>query len=151
LLFAALTGTARCTACHHAGNFDPAHVPGHPDWHLAPATMAWQGRSLAQICSQIKDRARNGGRNLAALIHHVSEDSLVGWAWAPGAGRGAHARTGNAGAVWRAHESVGRHRRLLSIAGKGSLRFSSRVAVHSPSCGPCRQDELKVAQGKKWT
>jgi hypothetical protein len=76
-----------CTACHHAGNFDPAHVPGHPDWHLAPATMAWQGRSLAQICSQIKDRARNGGRNLAALIHHVSEDSLVGWAWAPGAGR----------------------------------------------------------------
>ena len=77
----------RCTACHHAGNFDPAHVPGHPDWHLAPATMAWQGRSLAQICSQIKDRARNGGRNLAALIHHVSEDSLVGWAWAPGAGR----------------------------------------------------------------
>ena len=77
----------RCTACHHAGNFDPAHVPGHPDWHLTPATMAWQGRSLAQICSQIKDRARNGGRDLAALIRHVSEDSLVGWAWAPGAGR----------------------------------------------------------------
>jgi hypothetical protein len=22
-----------------------------------------------------------------ALIHHVSEDSLVGWAWSPGAGR----------------------------------------------------------------
>jgi hypothetical protein len=77
----------RCAACHHAGNFDPAHVPGHPDWHLAPATMAWQGRSPAQICSQIKDRARNGGRDLVALIHHVSEDSLVGWAWAPGAMR----------------------------------------------------------------
>jgi hypothetical protein len=76
-----------CTACHHAGNFDPGHIPGHPDWHLAPATMAWQGRSLAQICSQIKDRTRNGGRDLVALIHHVSEDSLVGWAWAPGAGR----------------------------------------------------------------
>jgi hypothetical protein len=76
-----------CTACHHAGDFDPGHIPGHPDWHLAPATMAWQGRSLAQVCSQIKDRARNGGRDLVALIHHVSEDSLVGWAWAPGAGR----------------------------------------------------------------
>jgi hypothetical protein len=76
-----------CTACHHAGNFDSGHIPGHPDWHLAPATMAWQGRSLAQVCSQIKDRARNGGRDLVALIHHVSEDSLVGWAWAPGAGR----------------------------------------------------------------
>jgi hypothetical protein len=77
----------RCTTCHHADNFDPGHIPGHPDWHLAPATMAWQGRSLAQICSQIKDRSRNGGRDLVALIHHVSEDSLVGWAWAPGAGR----------------------------------------------------------------
>jgi hypothetical protein len=76
-----------CTACHRAGNFDPGHIPGHPDWHLAPATMAWQGRSLEQVCSQIKDRARNGGRDLVALIHHVSEDSLVGWAWAPGTGR----------------------------------------------------------------
>ena len=82
-----------CTACHHAGNFDPGHIPGHPDWHLAPATMAWQGRSLAQVCSQIKDRARNGGRDLVALIHHVSEDSLVGWAWAPGAGRTPAPRT----------------------------------------------------------
>jgi hypothetical protein len=76
-----------CKACHHAGNFDAGHIPGHPDWHLAPATMAWQGRSLAQICSQIKDRARNGGRDLPALIRHVSQDSLVGWAWTPGAGR----------------------------------------------------------------
>jgi len=76
-----------CMACHHAGNFDPGHVPGYPDWHLAPATMAWQGRPLVQICSQIKDRTQNGGRDLVALIHHVSEDSLVSWAWAPGAGR----------------------------------------------------------------
>jgi hypothetical protein len=76
-----------CTACHHTNNFDAGHIPGHRDWHLAPAAMAWQGRSLAQVCSQIKDRARNGGRDLVALIHHVSEDSLVGWAWAPGAGR----------------------------------------------------------------
>jgi hypothetical protein len=70
-----------CMACHHAVNFDAGHIPGHRDWHLAPATMAWQDRSLAQVCSQIKDRARNGGRDLVALIHHVSEDSLVGWAW----------------------------------------------------------------------
>jgi hypothetical protein len=76
-----------CTACHHVGNFDAGHIPGHRDWHLAPATMAWQDKSLAQVCSQIKDRARNGGRDLVALIHHVSEDSLVGWAWSPGAGR----------------------------------------------------------------
>ncbi|MGH7694034.1 MAG: hypothetical protein ACRENH_03595, partial [Gemmatimonadaceae bacterium] len=27
-----------CATCHHAANFDPAHVPGHPQWHLAPLT-----------------------------------------------------------------------------------------------------------------
>jgi hypothetical protein len=95
-----------CTACHHAGNFDPGHIPGHPDWHLAPATMAWQGRSLAQVCSQIKDRDRNGGRDLVALIYHVSEDSLVGWAWAPGAGRtpapGTQAQFGELMIAWAA-------------------------------------------------
>jgi hypothetical protein len=76
-----------CQTCHHAANFDPAGVPGHPEWHLAPASMAWQGKSLGQICAQIKDRSRNGNRDLAALVHHMAEDSLVGWAWAPGAGR----------------------------------------------------------------
>jgi hypothetical protein len=93
-----------CKACHHAANFDAGHIPGHVEWHLAPATMAWQGRSLAQICAQIKDPARNGGRDLAALIDHVSEDSLVGWAWAPGAGRtpapGTQARFGELMKAW---------------------------------------------------
>jgi hypothetical protein len=95
-----------CKACHHAGNFDAASIPGHPDWHLAPATMAWQGRSLAQICSQIKDRDRNGGRDLAALIRHASADSLVGWAWVPGAGRtpapGTQAQFGDLIKAWAA-------------------------------------------------
>ena len=99
-----------CKACHHAGNFDAASVPGHPDWHLAPATMAWQGRSLAQVCIQIKDRDRNGGRDLAALIRHVSEDSLVGWAWAPGAGRtpppGTQAQLGDLIKAWAATGAV---------------------------------------------
>jgi len=76
-----------CATCHHAANYDPAGVPGHPDWHLAPLSMGWQGRSVAQICEQIKDRARNGGRDMAALVKHMAEDSLVGWAWSPGAGR----------------------------------------------------------------
>jgi hypothetical protein len=57
----------RCATCHHAANFDAAHVPGHPEWHVAPAAMAWQGRSLGAICEQIKDRARNGNRDMAAL------------------------------------------------------------------------------------
>ena len=76
-----------CNTCHHAANFDPAHVPGHPMWHLAPLEMAWQYKTLGQICEQIKDISRNGNKDMAALLHHMAEDSLVGWAWSPGASR----------------------------------------------------------------
>jgi hypothetical protein len=76
-----------CDACHHARNFDAARIPGHPEWHLAPLSMAWLGRSLGEICTQIKDRRRNGGKTLAQIANHMAEDSLVGWAWSPGIGR----------------------------------------------------------------
>ena len=95
-----------CATCHHATNFDPAGVPGHPEWHVAPVSMAWQGRSLGQICTQIKDPKRNGGKDMAALIHHMSEDTLVGWAWSPGKGRapapGTQAGFGNLIKAWAA-------------------------------------------------
>lgn len=77
----------RCPICHLEVNFDAARVPGHPQWHLAPFEMGWQGKSLHDICIQIKDPARNGGRSLADLVHHIGDDTLVGWAWAPGFGR----------------------------------------------------------------
>ena len=77
----------QCDTCHHDANFDPARVPGNPQWHLAPQSMAWQGKSLGDICEQIKDRSRNGNRDLDAIAHHMSEDSLVGAGWHPGAGR----------------------------------------------------------------
>ena len=79
--------TMRCATCHQGGNFDPAGMPGHPHWHLAPREMAWQDKTLGEICTQIKDPARNGGRSLAQILTHIATDSLVGWAWAPGAGR----------------------------------------------------------------
>jgi hypothetical protein len=77
----------RCSICHQQANFDPARVPGHPEWHLAPRDMAWEGKTLGEICAQIKDPARNGGRSLEELVHHIGSDTLVGWAWAPGFGR----------------------------------------------------------------
>jgi hypothetical protein len=96
--------TLACNTCHGPANFDPAHVPGHPEWHLAPLAMAWEGRSLGQICEQIKDRARNGDRDMAALLHHLGEDTLVGWAWTPGFGRtpapGTQARFGEIMRAW---------------------------------------------------
>ena len=81
------TEVMRCSICHQNANFDPGRVPGHPEWHLAPREMAWEGKSIGEICAQIKDPARNGGRKPEDLIHHIGEDTLVGWAWAPGFGR----------------------------------------------------------------
>ena len=77
----------RCSSCHQSANFEPGRMPGHPEWHLAPREMAWEGKTVAEICAQIKDPARNGGRKVEELVHHIGEDTLVGWAWAPGVGR----------------------------------------------------------------
>ena len=77
----------RCPICHQAANFEPAGVPGDSGWHLAPREMSWEGKTLGEICAQIKDPARNGGRSLGDIVHHVGDDHLVGWAWAPGTGR----------------------------------------------------------------
>jgi hypothetical protein len=77
----------RCSTCHTAANFDAVGIPGHPHWAVAPESMAWQGKSLAEICEQVKDPARNGGKKLDAIVDHMGSDSLVGWAWTPGKGR----------------------------------------------------------------
>ncbi len=77
----------RCSICHQNANFEPGRMPGHPEWHLAPREMAWEGKTVAEICAQIKDPARNGGRKVEDLVHHIAEDTLVGWAWSPGGGR----------------------------------------------------------------
>ena len=77
----------RCSICHGNANFEPGRVPGHPEWHLAPREMAWEGKTVAEICEQIKDPARNGNRKVEDLIHHIGTDTLVGWAWHPGFGR----------------------------------------------------------------
>lgn len=81
-----------CASCHTAGNVwvggtRIVTIPGNPKWALAPAEMAWQGKSLGDICRQIKDPARNGGRSLTQIYEHMAHDGLVGWAWDPGAGR----------------------------------------------------------------
>ncbi len=45
------------------------------------------GKSLGEICEQIKDRKRNGGKSLEEIVTHMAEDTLVGWGWDPGGGR----------------------------------------------------------------
>jgi hypothetical protein len=77
----------RCTTCHGPANYDPGKIPGNPMWHVAPIEMAWVGKSLGEICEQIKDPKRNGGKDMSALVRHMAEDTLVGWGWQPGTGR----------------------------------------------------------------
>jgi len=76
-----------CPTCHQLENAELSRVPGAPNWHLAPVQMAWLGKTPAQICAQLEDPARNGGKTLAQLVKHSAEDPLVGWGWVPGEGR----------------------------------------------------------------
>lgn len=78
-----------CATCHQDRNVELARVPGAPDWHLAPPSMVWLGKSPAEICAQVKDPARNGNRTLAQVHDHVAHDALVAWGWQPGADRSA--------------------------------------------------------------
>ena len=81
----------RCNTCHGAQNVayvaGSGSIPGHEPWHLAPKSMGWIGLTGGQICEQIKDPERNGGKTLAELHEHNAKDGLVGWGWEPGEGR----------------------------------------------------------------
>jgi len=80
--------TLQCETCHQTSNTAEGRVPGAPKWHLAPLSMVWEGRTKAEICAQLKDPTRNGGRlNGEQVIEHMKTDPLVLWAWTPGASR----------------------------------------------------------------
>jgi hypothetical protein len=80
--------TQTCQTCHQATNTADGFVPGVATWRLAPLSMKWEGLSAEQICEQMKDPARNGGRRAGEdVIEHMKADPLVLWAWTPGAHR----------------------------------------------------------------
>jgi hypothetical protein len=87
--------TIRCSTCHMTSTQpnDPAPAPLRAgiDWQLAPVAFIWFGKSGAEICAQLKDRKRNGGRDAVGLLEHLRHDaSLNGFiprGWEPGAGR----------------------------------------------------------------
>ena len=82
-----------CSACHTEHNYtleeraNYRSIPGHPRWQLAPREMAWEGKTIGEICRQLKDRSRNGGRDLAQIHEHIAKDDLVAYGWHPGTGR----------------------------------------------------------------
>ena len=52
-----------CVTCHAETNSPVLHgPPGAPHWAAAPREMGWVGKSSGEICAQIKDRTRTGGK-----------------------------------------------------------------------------------------
>ena len=82
-----------CSSCHGESNppasYGANQPPGAPNWHLPPPEqkMVFINLAKADLCAVVKDPQKNGGKDLAALLEHVSHDKLVLWGWAPGAGR----------------------------------------------------------------
>ena len=80
-----------CSTCHAESSYPqtiPHSAPRVPaKWQLAPPEADWFGRSSAHICAQLRDPARNGGRDYAALAEHLGHDVVLHWAWDPGPGR----------------------------------------------------------------
>lgn len=84
-----------CSTCHvtsNAPNVLP-HAPPHVGlpWHLAPVEFEWFGKSSPEICAQVREPARNGGRSAKGLSEHLAGDpnhgGFIQWAWNPGGGR----------------------------------------------------------------
>lgn len=95
-----------CTTCHGAQNVQINNnwsMPGHSPWIMAPASQVWQGKTLAQICQQLKDPTRSH-MSLDEIVSHFAQDGLVGWGWDPGAGRekapGTQKQAGDLARAW---------------------------------------------------
>lgn len=81
-----------CESCHawrEEGTAEAPHMAPQAaaTWMLPPVEAAWFGRSSAEICAQLADPERNGGRDAEALADHILHDALVLWGWSPGGGR----------------------------------------------------------------
>ena len=76
--------TLKCGACHQEENNNFSGVPGAPHWHLAPRSMGWEGLSRTEIAHAMLDPAKNGGRSVKEIEHHLTEDPLVLWVFEPG-------------------------------------------------------------------
>lgn len=87
--------TLVCSTCHRTNrSFESApHAPPHAglDWRLAPVEFEWFGKTPSEICAQLGDPDRNGGRDWMGLAEHLVDDSshrgFVLWGWQPGGGR----------------------------------------------------------------
>ena len=74
----------QCAACHRQANYAASGVPGAPNWHLAPVSMAWEDKTPGELSRALLDQRLNGKRDLKATVRHLTQDKLVAWGWEPG-------------------------------------------------------------------
>lgn len=83
--------TVLCSTCHaynpNANDWPHAAPQVAMSWMLAPVEAEWFGKSSDEICTQLRDPERNGGRDMMALAAHLDHDLILHWAWAPGGDR----------------------------------------------------------------
>ena len=123
--------------------------------------MTWEGKTLGEICNQIKDPSRNGGRSLGDLVHHIGMHTLVGlglgagiWT-APGAG---HAERGGR---WskpgsKPGQLVRGSLRCGSVLGSAQFRASARtpprhVGVGNSTALHVRPKVVGILDGKDFS
>lgn len=84
-----------CKTCHTTST-RPNTVPNAAphtgmDWKLAPVEFQWVEKTSDEICAQMRDPARNGGRDAESLIEHITHDAevigFITWGFNPGARR----------------------------------------------------------------
>ena len=84
--------TIPCRTCHvtngTGGNDVPHAAPQvAAAWQLPPVEADWFGKSGDEICAQLSDPERNGGRTFLEIAGHLGHDVILHWAWTPGGGR----------------------------------------------------------------
>jgi hypothetical protein len=121
-------------AAQHRAPRGPAHRHGLA---LAPVEFQWTDRSSAEICAQMRDPDRNGGRDEAGLIEHILHDAeLIGfitWSFDPGAGRARpRAACRRIWRIWRSGPPPG-----CLVRRSEYIRATSRSS--SPQRSPCQR------------
>lgn len=80
-----------CATCHletASANTVPHAAPQVAmAWQLAPVEAEWFGKTALEICTQLRDPERNGGRDFMDLANHLDHDLILHWAWSPGGTR----------------------------------------------------------------
>lgn len=81
----------QCSTCHayREGENNMPHAAPQVamNWQLPPVEAEWFGKSSNEICEQLRDPDRNGGRDYVDLASHLDHDLILHWAWKPGGGR----------------------------------------------------------------